>query len=64
MKRAGLCLSAASRKCINEGRACNLAEYGFMLSIDTRLSARNVMKAYNMYGRREGGGRHGRNTRH
>lgn len=41
---------APSRKCINESRACNLAEYGFMFSIDTRLSARNVMKAYNMYG--------------
>jgi len=39
-----------SRKCINESRACNLAEYGFMFSIDTRLSACNVMKAYNMYG--------------
>ena len=38
-----------SRKCINESRACNLAEYGFMFSIDTRLSARNVMKTYNMY---------------
>jgi hypothetical protein len=39
-----------SRKCINESRTCNLAEYGFMFSIDTRLSACNVMKAYNMYG--------------
>jgi len=56
MKRAELYLSSASRKCINESRACNLAEYGFMLSIDTRLSARNVMKAYNMHGGREGGG--------
>jgi len=55
MKRTELYLSSASRKCINESRACNLAEYGFMLSIDTRLSARNVMKAYNMYDGREGG---------
>lgn len=43
-----------------EPRACNLAEYGFMFSIDTQLSACNVMKNImytTMRGVREGEGR-------